>query len=187
MLQGYIVDPETGKVVAVIRHGEVFRDDKEGAKIATVLNANLYDLSGNLVGRLGPNAIDVRTWSMPIAVSAGLTCPKARPLSTRRGREDPCADRPIENMARDHDAGGQGEPHAARMGELLFGRRRQQGVHRLTRTLPVLISWHTLPTGGLAQLLAKKGIRCKPSLPGRFGPRSLPSTMPVETITHFGE
>jgi hypothetical protein len=69
MLQGYIVDPETGKVVAAIRHGEVFRDDKEGAKIATVLNANLYDLSGNLVGRLdGPHAIDVRTWSMPIAV-----------------------------------------------------------------------------------------------------------------------
>ena len=69
MLQGYIVDPETGKVVAVIRHGEVFREDEEGAKIATVLNANLYDLSGNLVGRLdGPHAIDVRTWSMPIAV-----------------------------------------------------------------------------------------------------------------------
>ena len=69
MLQGYIVDPETGKVVAVIRHGEVFRDDEEGTKIATVLNANLYDLSGNLVGRLdGPHAIDVRTWSMPIAV-----------------------------------------------------------------------------------------------------------------------
>ena len=69
MLQGYIVDPETGKVVAEIRNGEVFRDDEEGAKIATVLNANLYDLSGNLVGRLdGPHAIDVRTWSMPIAV-----------------------------------------------------------------------------------------------------------------------
>ena len=95
MLQGYIVDPETGKVVAVIRHGEVFRDDEEGAKIATVLNANLYDLSGNLVGRLdGPHATDVRTWSMPIAVRnllEGKTTPfrlsnkkggpKARPLS----------------------------------------------------------------------------------------------------------
>jgi hypothetical protein len=69
MLQGYIVDPDTGKVVAVIRHGEVFRDDKEGAKIATVVNANLYDLDGNLAGRLdGPHAIDVRTWSMPIAL-----------------------------------------------------------------------------------------------------------------------
>jgi hypothetical protein len=68
MLQGYIVDPETGKVVAVIRNGEVFRDDEEGAKIATVVNANLYDLRGNWVGRLdGPHAIDVRTWSMPIA------------------------------------------------------------------------------------------------------------------------
>ena len=68
MLHGYIVDPETGKNVAVIRHGEVFRDDKKGARIGIVLNANLYDLSGNLVGRLdGQQVIDVRTWSMPIA------------------------------------------------------------------------------------------------------------------------
>jgi hypothetical protein len=69
MLHGYIVDPETGKNVAVIRHGEVFCDDKEGAaRIAIVLNANLYDLSGNLVGRLdGQHVIDVRTWCMPIA------------------------------------------------------------------------------------------------------------------------
>jgi hypothetical protein len=68
MLHGCIIDPETGKNVAVIRHGEVFRDDKEGARIAIVLNANLYDLSGNLVGRLdGQHVIDVRTWSMPIA------------------------------------------------------------------------------------------------------------------------
>ena len=37
-------------------------------------------------------------------------------------------DRAIVYMARDHDAGGQSEPHAARMGELLFGRRFQQGV-----------------------------------------------------------
>ena len=32
------------------------------------------------------------------------------------------------HMARDHNAGGQSEPHAARMGELLRGRNRQQGV-----------------------------------------------------------
>ena len=68
MFYGYIVDPETGKNVAVIRHGEVFRDDKERARIAIVINANLYDLSGNLVGRLDDqHLIDVRTWSMPIA------------------------------------------------------------------------------------------------------------------------
>src|ERR1700733_4596269 len=36
-----------------------------------------------------------------------------------RGRESPRADRVIMHMARDHDAGGQSEPHAARMGELL--------------------------------------------------------------------
>ena len=89
MLQGYIVDPETGKVVAVIRHGEVFRDDEEGAKIATVLNANLYDLSGNLVGRLdGPHAIDVRTWSMPIAVRNLLEETAHHPVSAvkQKGR-----------------------------------------------------------------------------------------------------
>jgi hypothetical protein len=89
MLQGYIVDPETGKVVAVIRHGEVFRDDEEGAKIATVVNAYLYDLSGNFVGRLdGPHAIDVRTWSMPIAVRNFLKMTPRNtpfPLSNKKG------------------------------------------------------------------------------------------------------
>ena len=35
---------------------------------------------------------------------------------------------PNEDMARNHKAGGQGEPHAARMGELLPSRHRQQGV-----------------------------------------------------------
>jgi hypothetical protein len=80
MLNGYIVDPDTGKNVAVIRHGEVFRDDKEGAKIATVLNAILYDLSGNLVGHLdGRHAIDVRTWSMPIAFRNLLEGESAHP------------------------------------------------------------------------------------------------------------
>jgi len=68
MLHSYIVDPNTGKSVAVIRHGEIFRDDQEGARIAIVINANLYDLSGNLVGHLdGQHVVDVRTWFMPIA------------------------------------------------------------------------------------------------------------------------
>jgi hypothetical protein len=93
MLQGYIVDPETGKVVAVIRHGEVFRDDEEGAKIATVVNANLYDLSGNFVGRLdGPHAIDVRTWSMPIAVRNFLNMtPRNTPFPLSNKKGDPKA------------------------------------------------------------------------------------------------
>ena len=45
-----------------------------------------------------------------------------------RGRENPCADRPIGDMARDHKAGGKVEPHATRMDELLSGRNRQQSV-----------------------------------------------------------
>ena len=41
MLFGYIVDHESGKIVAVIRHGEVFRNNKDGSRIAIVLNARL--------------------------------------------------------------------------------------------------------------------------------------------------
>jgi len=93
MLHGYIIDPETGKNVAVIRRGEVFRDDKEGARIAIVLNANLYDLSGNLVGRLdGQHVIDVRTWSMPIAFRNLLEGESAHhpvPLSNKKGGPKP--------------------------------------------------------------------------------------------------
>jgi hypothetical protein len=44
-------------VAAKIRHGEVFATTR-GAKIATVLNANLCDLSGNLVAVLmGPTRL----------------------------------------------------------------------------------------------------------------------------------
>jgi hypothetical protein len=68
MAQDFICDPETGKIVAVIRDGGVFRDDSEGAKIAIVLGTHLYDLKGNLVGHLqGRNVTDAATQSMPIA------------------------------------------------------------------------------------------------------------------------
>jgi hypothetical protein len=43
-----------------------------------------------------------------------------------RGRECPRTDRPNRDMARDHRAGGQVEPYAARMGELLPSWHRQQ-------------------------------------------------------------
>jgi len=46
----------------------------------------------------------------------------------RAVEKGPRADRAIMHMARDHDAGWQSEPHAARMGELLPSRDRQQGV-----------------------------------------------------------
>jgi hypothetical protein len=84
---GYIVDPDTGKVVAVIRHGEVFRNEKQGARIAVVLNANLYDLGGNLVCRLeDQNTIDVRTWSMPAALRNLLQ--GAGPRATEKPADD---------------------------------------------------------------------------------------------------
>ena len=50
--QNVIFDPETRKSVAVIRNGAVFRDDKEGARIAYLVGSSLYDLNGNFLGRL---------------------------------------------------------------------------------------------------------------------------------------
>jgi hypothetical protein len=62
-----IVDQETGKIVATMRGGEVFRHDGEGARIAIVLNDYLYDLHGGLIGHLkGRHVIDANTRSMPI-------------------------------------------------------------------------------------------------------------------------
>jgi len=42
-------------------------------------------------------------------------------------------------------------------------------------------------TGGLAQLLAEKGIRANTVAPGPVWTPLIPSTMPVEAVTHFGE
>ena len=74
MAEGPISDPETDEIVAIIRGGEVyrFRNDTEGARIATVLGTRLYDLNGNLVGNLvghlhGQHVIDPSTRSMPAA------------------------------------------------------------------------------------------------------------------------
>jgi len=52
LAQNVILDPETRKSVAVIRNGQVFRDDQEGAQIATVVASSLYDLEGYLIGNL---------------------------------------------------------------------------------------------------------------------------------------
>jgi hypothetical protein len=82
--QDFILDSKTRQVVAIIRNGEVFRDD-DGARIAVFVGSNLYDLNGNFLGRL-----DGCTRSFPIAIrkllegsSAAyspypLPCPAAR-------------------------------------------------------------------------------------------------------------
>src|ERR1700729_4237845 len=67
MAQDLIADQDTGKNVAIMRGGEVFRDDTEGARVAIVLNDYLYDLNGVLVGHLkGRHVVDANTRSMPI-------------------------------------------------------------------------------------------------------------------------
>ena len=71
--EGLISDPETDKIVAIIRGGVVYRfyNDTEGAQIATIVGTCLYDLNGNLVGNLvghlhGQHVIDPSTQSMSV-------------------------------------------------------------------------------------------------------------------------
>jgi hypothetical protein len=47
--QDVILDPDTAKIVAVVRNGGVWRD---GARIAVLVGAQMYDLNGNLLGKL---------------------------------------------------------------------------------------------------------------------------------------
>jgi hypothetical protein len=48
--QDVILDPDTGKIVAVVRNGGVWRD---GVRIAVLVGAQMYDLNGHLLGKLG--------------------------------------------------------------------------------------------------------------------------------------
>jgi NAD(P)-dependent dehydrogenase (short-subunit alcohol dehydrogenase family) len=58
---------------------------------------------------------------------------------------------------------------------------------------PILLAYATTKgaiqnfTGGLAQMLAKKGIRANAVAPGPIWTPLIPSTMPQETVEHFGE
>ena len=49
--QDVILDPDTAKIVAVVRNGGVWRD---GTRIAVLVGAQMYDLNGNLLGKLAP-------------------------------------------------------------------------------------------------------------------------------------
>ena len=53
-----ILDPDTAKVVAEVRNGGVWRD---GTRIAVLVGAHMYDLNGNLLGRLADDG------SLPIS------------------------------------------------------------------------------------------------------------------------
>lgn len=68
LVQDIILDPETRKSVAVIRNGKVFRNDQEGAQIATVVGSFLYDLDGHLIGNLQAGRVN-----HPSAQSIGIT------------------------------------------------------------------------------------------------------------------
>jgi hypothetical protein len=75
--QDVILDPGTGKIIAVVRNGEVWRD---GTRIAVLIDAHMYDLNGNLLGKLAKGA-----GSLPISFknlvepSGGQTSRESRP------------------------------------------------------------------------------------------------------------
>ena len=59
----FIFDCRTRKYVAMIRNGQVFRNNKEETRIAVLVGSNLYDVNGNFLGRL-----DACSSSLPIAL-----------------------------------------------------------------------------------------------------------------------
>ena len=73
--QDVILDPDTGKILAVVRNG-VWRD---GAKIAVLVGAQMYDLNGNLLGKLAGDG------SLPISFK-NLMKGKSAPRRARARR-----------------------------------------------------------------------------------------------------
>ena len=66
MAEGLISDPETDKIVAILRGGVVYRfhNDTEKGKIATIVGTCLYDLNGNLLVQFcWPPAWSARDWT----------------------------------------------------------------------------------------------------------------------------
>ena len=56
LAQDVILDPDTGKILAVVRNGGVWRD---GAKIAVLVGSQMYDLNGNLLGKLAAGSLPI--------------------------------------------------------------------------------------------------------------------------------
>ena len=66
MGKDFIYDQDTGKSIAFIQNGEVFRNDREEAKIGTVRSGSICDLEGNLVVPLdGDLVTGLRTGLLP--------------------------------------------------------------------------------------------------------------------------
>ena len=81
--QDVIFDPETAKVVAVVRNGGVWRD---GAKIAVLVGAQMYDLNGNLLGKLAAGSLPI---SFKNLVGANRPTPSAHQSSIHHAEESP--------------------------------------------------------------------------------------------------
>jgi hypothetical protein len=78
--QDVILDPDTAKVVAVVRNGGVWRD---GFKIAVLVGANMYDLNGNLLGKLatGDGSLPISFKNLIEGKSAAQRTTRTSPLA----------------------------------------------------------------------------------------------------------
>ena len=80
--QDVILDPDTAKIIAIVRNGGVWRD---GVQIAVLVGAHIYEMNGNLLGKLAAG-----DGSLPIAFKNllsgnGATTPSARYVSIEKG------------------------------------------------------------------------------------------------------
>jgi hypothetical protein len=91
--QDVILDPDTGKILAVVRNGGVWRD---GNRIAVLIGTQMYDLDGNLLGKLaaGDGSLPISFKNLVEGKSAhaervGRIAMPARQRSAARGIDRP--------------------------------------------------------------------------------------------------
>jgi hypothetical protein len=86
--QDVILDPDTGKILAVVRNGGVWRD---GTRIAVLVGSQMYDLNGNLLGKLttgaGPLPISFKNLLEGKSAHAERVSRKTMPRATMEQRQ----------------------------------------------------------------------------------------------------
>jgi hypothetical protein len=89
--QDVILDPDTAKIVAVVRDGGVWRD---GARIAVLVGAQMYDLNGNLLGKLAAGSLPISFKNLVEGKSAHAERALGRIAMPRAAMERTGVDRP---------------------------------------------------------------------------------------------
>jgi hypothetical protein len=89
--QDVIIDADTAKIVAVVRNGAVWRD---GTRIAVLVGAQMYDLNGNLLGKLATGSLPISFKNLVEGKSAHAERALGRITMPRAAIERTGVDRP---------------------------------------------------------------------------------------------